>query len=398
MTQSVSETVSQSVPPAPPTIFWFIPTHGDGSYLGSETRQRPPEFGYFREVATAVDRLGFKGVLLPTGQSCEDSWITAAGLATATERLKFLVALRPGVTTPVFAARQAAALDRLSDGRLLLNLVVGGNPRELAADGVFLNHDERYAQAREFVSIWRRLVSGEAVNHEGPYYRVENGRLDFPTVQEHLPLYFGGSSDAGHDVAAEQVDLYLSWGEPPAQLAGKIAAVREKAARLGRSIRFGIRLHFIVRETESEAWEAANRLISRVSDQQIADAQKRFSQEMDSVGQARMAALHGGRRDKLEISPNLWAGIGLVRTGAGTALVGDPQSVAARIREYQALGIDTIVGSGYPHLEEAYRVAELLFPVLGLDGRRTTVRRQIANEFSVGSHGPASAPTLHAAE
>ncbi|WP_043879379.1 FMNH2-dependent alkanesulfonate monooxygenase [Azorhizobium caulinodans] len=384
--------------PPPPHMFWFIPTHGDGSYLGSETRQRPPEFGYFREVATAVDRLGFEGVLLPTGQSCEDSWITAAGLATATERLRFLVALRPGVTTPVFAARQTAALDRLSDGRLLLNLVVGGHPGELAADGVFLGHDERYAQGAEFVAIWRALVRGETVNHEGRYYRVENGRLDFPVVQEHLPLYFGGSSDAGLDVAAEHVDLYLSWGEPPALLAEKIATARARAAARGRTLRFGIRLHFIVRETESEAWTAAERLISQVSDAQIANAQKRFKEEMDSVGQARMAALHDGRRDRLEVAPNLWAGVGLVRRGAGTALVGDPQTIAARIREYQAVGVDTFIGSGYPHLEEAYRVAELLFPALGIDGRRRGVRTQIVNEFAVGSHGPAANATIRAAE
>lgn len=144
---------------SPLDFFWFIPTHGDGSYLGSEQQQRPPEFAYFKEIAQAVDRLGFPGVLLPTGQNCEDSWITASGLAALTEKLKFLVALRPGVTLPTFAARQTAALDRLSNGRLLLN-VVGGNPTELAGDGVFLPHDERYAQAQEFLTIWRALVSG----------------------------------------------------------------------------------------------------------------------------------------------------------------------------------------------------------------------------------------------
>ncbi|MEP9368960.1 FMNH2-dependent alkanesulfonate monooxygenase [Xanthobacter sp. VNH20] len=368
-------------------FFWFIPTHGDGAYLGSETRQRPPEFAYFREVAQAVDRLGFKGVLLPTGQSCEDSWITAAGLATATERLKFLVALRPGVTSPAFAARQTAALDRLSDGRLLLNVVVGGHPAELAADGVFLSHDERYRQADEFLTIWRELMSGRAVDFSGNYYRVEHGRLDFPLVQQpHPPLYFGGSSDAGHEVAADHVDVYLSWGEPVHLLAEKIADVKARAAKRGRKLKFGMRLHFIVRESEDEAWAAADKLISRISDEQIAAAQKRFASEMDSVGQARMAALHGGRRDRLEIAPNLWAGIGLVRRGAGTALVGDPKSVAARLREYQAIGIETFIGSGYPHLEEAYRVAELLFPELGIDGRRRKVSGDIVNEFAVGSH------------
>lgn len=373
-----------------PDIFWFIPTHGDGSYLGSETQQRPPEFAYFREIAQAVDRLGYKGVLLPTGQSCEDSWITAAGLATATERLRFLVALRPGVTSPAFAARQAAALDRLSDGRLLLNVVVGGHPAELAADGVFLDHDARYAQAAEFLAIWRDLVAGRTVDHAGPYYRVENGRLDFPVVQQpHPPLWFGGSSPAGHEVAAEHASVYLSWGEPPHLLKDKLADAQARAARRGRRLKFGLRIHFIVRETEAEAWAAADRLISRISDAQIEKAQKRFTEEMDSVGQARMAALQPGDRRKLEIAPNLWAGIGLVRRGAGTALVGDPKSVAARIREYQDIGIETFIGSGYPHLEEAYRTAELLFPELGIDGRRRKVSADIVNEFAVGSHAGA---------
>ncbi|MFG1421137.1 FMNH2-dependent alkanesulfonate monooxygenase [Roseixanthobacter liquoris] len=371
----------------PLNFFWFIPTHGDGAYLGSETRQRPPDFGYFKQIAQAVDRLGFPGVLLPTGQSCEDSWITAAGLAAVTERLKFLVALRPGVTTPAFAARQTAALDRASNGRLLLNVVVGGNPTELAGDGLFLGHDERYAQAAEFLEIWERLVSGETVTFDGRYYRIENGRLDFATVQRpRPPLYFGGSSEAGQDLAVNQTDLYLTWGEPPAGVKEKIAQVRKKAAAAGRAVRFGIRLHFIVRETEDEAWAAADRLISRISDEQIARAQQRFETEMDSVGQRRMAALHGGRRDRLVVSPNLWAGVGLVRSGAGTALVGTPEQVAARLAEYQDLGIDTVIGSGYPHLEEAYRVAELLFPALGL-GRSAAFNRNVANEFAVGAHG-----------
>ncbi|NNM71342.1 FMNH2-dependent alkanesulfonate monooxygenase [Enterovirga aerilata] len=369
-------------------FFWFIPTHGDGSYLGSERQQRPAEFPYFKQIAQAVDQLGFEGVLLPTGQSCEDSWITATGLATVTERLKFLVALRPGVVSPSFAARQTAALDRLSNGRLLLNVVVGGNPVELAGDGVFLPHDERYLQADEFLTIWRRLLSGETLDFRGKYYRVEGGRIDFPPVQSpHPPLWFGGSSDAGQEIAAEHTDVYLTWGEPVAGVAEKVERARQRAAARGRKLRFGIRLHFIVRETEEEAWAAADRLISRVSDAQIEAAQKRFAEQMDSVGQKRMAELHGGRRDRLVVAPNLWAGVGLVRTGAGTALVGTPEQVAERLREYQAVGIDTVIGSGYPHLEEAYRVAELLFPALGIENRLRRLGAAVANEFTVGRHG-----------
>ncbi|MCR5855457.1 FMNH2-dependent alkanesulfonate monooxygenase [Mesorhizobium sp. J428] len=375
-------------PEKPLDFFWFIPTHGDGRYLGSSDQQRPQDFRYFREIAQAVDRLGFPGVLLPTGQNCEDSWITAAGLAPFTEKLKFLVALRPGVVSPAFAARQTAALDRLSNGRLLLNVVVGGNPVELAGDGVFTPHDERYAQAGEFLDIWRRLVSGEDVTFHGKYYRVEGGRLDILPVQKPVPpVYFGGSSDAGQDLAAEQVDKYLTWGEPVHLVAEKLQRAKARAAARGRKLSFGIRLHFIVRETEADAWAAADRLIAHVTDAQIENAQQRFLKEMDSVGQRRMSELHGGRRDKLVVAPNLWAGVGLVRGGAGTALVGTPDQVAERLREYQAVGIDTVIGSGYPHLEEAYRVAELLFPKLGLGTASHAVGEHIANEFAVGNHG-----------
>ncbi len=371
----------------PLDFFWFIPTHGDGRYLGSSLGERQPDFGYFKQIAQAADRLGFGGVLLPTGQNCEESWITATGLAAVTDRLKYLVALRPGVTLPTFAARQAAALDRLSNGRLLLNVVVGGNPVELAGDGVFLPHAERYEQAGEFLSIFRRLVAGETVDFTGKHYRVEGGRLDQRTVQQHLPIFLGGSSEAGQDLAVEQVDTYLTWGEPVEQVAEKIATVRAKAAARGRKLRFGIRLHFIVRETEEDAWREADRLISHVSDSQIAAAQARFTQQMDSVGQRRMSDLHGGDRNKLLVAPNLWAGVGLVRNGAGTALVGTPAQVAERLREYQAAGIDLVIGSGYPHLEEAYRVAELLFPALGLGAQRKTLVETVSNEFAVGFHG-----------
>ena len=369
----------------PLDLFWFIPTSGDGRYLGTEQGHRPADHRYLREIAQAADRLGYKGVLLPTGQGCEDAWITAAGLITATERLKFLVALRPGVASPTFLARHAAALDRLSDGRLLLNVVVGGSPGDLAADGVFLEHDERYVQADEFLQVWRRIMSGETVDFTGKHIRIEKGRLAFPPVQQpHPPLWFGGSSEPAIELAADQVEVYLTWGEPVAQVAEKIANVRAKAAARGRTLRFGLRIHLIVRETEEEAWAAADRLIAHLSDEAIAAAQKRLVAEHDSVGQKRMSALHGGRRDKLVVGPNLWAGIGLVRQGAGTALVGDPETVAARLREYQAVGIETVIASGYPHLEEAYTVAELLFPALGIGGTLARRHATQAGEFGVG--------------
>lgn len=345
-------------------FLWYLPTHGDNRYLGSDVGSRPADLPYMRQIAQAVDRLGYRGILLPTGRFCEDSWIVASALAPLTEQLKFLVAIRPGLMSPTLAARMTATLDRLSGGRVLINVVTGGDPADSKGDGVFLDHDERYAVTREFLQIYRRLLAGDQVTLSGERLSVEGAKLVFPPVQQGgPPIYFGGSSAAGIDVAAEAIDKYLTWGEPPAQVAQKIAVASDAAVRRGRRLTFGIRLHVIVRESNDEAWAAADALISQLDDEAIAQAQQNFSR-MDSVGQQRMAALHGGRRDRLEISPNLWAGIGLVRNGAGTALVGDPQTVATRIREYQALGIDTFIMSGYPHLEEAYRFAELVFPQL----------------------------------
>ena len=365
-------------------FLWFLPTHGDGRYLGTTTGARPADLRYLQQVAQAADSLGYFGVLLPTGRSCEDSWLVASALMPLTERLRFLVAVRPGLLSPTLAARMTATLDRLSGGRLLINVVTGGDPVESKGDGVFLDHDERYAVTAEFLGIYRRLLAGKEVTQRGQHLSVEGAKLAFAPLQEDgPPLYFGGSSNAGIDVAAETVDKYLTWGEPPAQVAEKIATVSAAAARKRRRLTFGIRLHVIVRETNEEAWAAADSLISHLDDQTIAAAQQTFAR-MDSVGQRRMAMLHGGRRDRLEISPNLWAGVGLVRGGAGTALVGDPLTVAARIAEYQALGVDTFILSGYPHLEEAYRFAELVFPHLRIavpDSDEMSVGQIAANRY-----------------
>ncbi len=353
-------------------IFWFIPTHGDSRYLGTTFGARPLTHDYIKQIAIATDSLGYEGVLIPTGRSCEDPWVIASSLIPVTRRLKFLVAVRPGLHQPALAARMAATFDRLSEGRLLINLVTGGDQAELEGDGVFLDHATRYEESAEFIRIWREILTrshtGESLDFDGKHLKVKGAKLLYPPVQKpYPPVYFGGSSAAAHELAGEQVDAYLTWGEPPAEVARKIADVRAKAAKHGRTVRFGIRLHVIVRETEAQAWAAADALISHLTDETIAKAQAALGR-MDSEGQRRMRELHGGgtkrSRADLEISPNLWAGVGLVRGGAGTALVGDPQTMAQRIQEYAELGIENFVLSGYPHLEEAHRFAELVFPLL----------------------------------
>ena len=360
--------INLDLPPAATEtdVLWFLPTHGDGRYLGSEIGARHVTLPYLSQIARAADDLGYFGVLLPTGRSCEDSWVIASAMVPLTERLRFLVAVRPGLQEPAVAARMTATLDRISNGRLLVNVVTGGDPLEAKGDGIFMDHGERYAVTDEFLAIYRQLLRLEPTTFEGKHLRILDGSLLYPPVQTpYPPLYFGGSSDVGMQVAAEHVDTYLTWGEPPKDVAEKIAAAKAVAAQRGRSFSYGIRLHVIVRETSKEAWAAADELIKHVDNETIAAAQKTFAR-YDSVGQQRMARLHSGSRDELEVSPNLWAGVGLVRGGAGTALVGNPDEVADRIKEYMALGIDKFILSGYPHLEECYRFAELVFPKLPL--------------------------------
>ncbi len=372
-------------------ILWFIPTHGDSRYLGTSHGARVATFDYFKQVAIAADSLGYEGVLLPTGRSCEDSWVVAASLIDATKQLKFLVALRPGLVQPSQSARMAATFDRLSGGRLLVNLVTGGDAEELEGDGLFLSHPERYEQSREFLTIWRELLThshqAESFDFEGKHLSVKGGKVLYPPINKpYPPVFFGGSSEEAHELAAQQLDTYLTWGEPPAAVAAKVADIRQRAAKYGRTLEFGIRLHVIVRETEEEAWRAAGELVSHLDEAVVATAQKKFAQ-MDSVGQRRMAELNKGKfnkaniREGLEVSPNLWAGVGLVRGGAGTALVGNPQQVADRIKEYADLGLEYFIFSGYPHLEEAYRLAELVFPLLPLKLRDKLASQSLTGPF-----------------
>ncbi|MBB6173130.1 alkanesulfonate monooxygenase [Nocardiopsis mwathae] len=353
------------------TFHWFLPTQGDGRGIvggghgvdvDSAWRAREPTVGYLAQVARAAEQFGFEGVLTPTGAWCEDAWLTTATLVEATERLKFLVAFRPGLLSPTLAAQMAATFQWLSGGRLLLNVVTGGEGAEQRAHGDFLDKDARYARTDEFLRVVRRLWSGQTVDFTGHHISVEGARLHRPP-DPRPPLYFGGSSPAALRVAAARVDTYLTWGEPPPAVADKIDRVAALAAKRGRTLDYGIRLHVITRDTAAEAWADAERLLSRVDDATVRSVQQGLAAS-ESEGQRRMSELHGGSRDRLEVHPNLWAGIGLVRGGAGTALVGSHREVADRIEEYHRLGLGEFVLSGYPHLEEAYRFGEGVLPIL----------------------------------
>lgn len=357
------------------TLHWFLPTSGDsrsdlslGNAVGERgtrvTRHgtaRPPDLDYVGMVAKAAESLGFTGALTPTSSWCEDAWIFTAALTQRTERFKYLVAFRPGLQAPTLAAQAAATYQRLSGGRLLLNVVTGGDDVEQRRYGDDLDKLGRYQRAADFLAIFRRLWSGDPVTYRGKHLWVEEATIvPAPAWPD---IYLGGSSSAAMDVAAEHADVYLTWGEPPVQVAEKLDEVRRRAKDHGRTLRYGIRLHVITRETPEAAWAEADRLLAGLTPEEIARAQatQRASQ---SEGQRRMSELHHGRTDNLEIAPNLWAGVGLVRGGAGTALVGSHEQVADRIVEYHALGLDEFILSGYPHLEEAFQFGEGVIPIL----------------------------------
>jgi alkanesulfonate monooxygenase len=356
-------------------LHWFLPTNGDsrtdlslgnavgasGSRVVESGVERAPDIAYIGQIARSAEQLGFVAALTPTSSWCEDAWVITAGLTQVTEQFKFLVAFRPGLQSVTLAAQMAATYQRISGGRLLLNVVVGGDDVEQARFGDQLGKEARYERAGEYLQVFRELWSGEPIEFAGTHVSVSGAQIVPHPIWP--KIYLGGSSAGAIEVAAAQADVYLTWGEPPDQVEQKIARVRERAAELGRELSYGIRLHAIARASSEEAWAEAQRLLDGLSAEQIATAQavQRASQ---SEGQRRMTALHGGRRDSLEVSPNLWAGVGLVRGGAGTALVGSYAEVAERIAEYHALGIDEFILSGYPHLEEVYRVGEGVMPLL----------------------------------
>jgi alkanesulfonate monooxygenase len=356
-------------------VHWFLPTSGDsreilggghGADQSAVAHRREPTLAYLSQVASAAEQLGFEAVLTPTGPLCEDAWITTAMLCQTTTRLKFLVAFRPGHYSPTLAAQMAASYQRQSGGRLMVNVVTGGETVEQRAYGDFLSKDDRYARTDEFLAIVKRLWAGEQVDFSGRHLSVEGARLVTPPDPAPA-VYFGGSSEAAIPVAGRRADVYLTWGETPVQVKEKIEEVRAEAAVAGRSLRFGIRLHVITRDRAEHAWAEARRLLEGLAPDQIRTAQEALARS-ESEGQRRMRALHGGTIEDLEVSPNLWAGIGLVRGGAGTALVGSHEQVAERILEYQALGLEEFVMSGYPNLEEAYWFGEGVLPLLASAG------------------------------
>lgn len=370
---------------------WFIPTTGDGKYIGV-TPERESTSEYMIQVAKEAEKAGFTFALIPTGGSCLDAWIVGSVIASHTSILKPLVAMRPGLIAPVLAARMAATLDVISDGRALINVVTGGSPDDLKATGDPLaeHHDKRYDRTLEFLEIVKSLWNTNAsvndneflgarnssgtekgIFFKGEYYSIENGASHPAPIQKpYPPIYFGGSSRAGKRTAAESADVYLMWAEPLDWIKEQINEVNQivkevnEEKGLNRSLRFGLRAQVLVRETEDKAYEAAWEIISKVDKQAISLSNQRFSRT-DATNQKRQNQLRKQSENQDYFAgPNLWAGLSTVRGGGSLLLVGTPDQVSDRILEYADLGISSFILSGYPNLEEAERTGKLLLPLV----------------------------------
>jgi alkanesulfonate monooxygenase len=356
-------------------LHWYLPTNGDSRGLtgsGNDSHviefaggYRQPTLSYLGEVARAAEAQPFHAVLTPTGTWCEDAWIATAALSRETTRLKFLVAFRPGLISPTLVAHQAATFQRVTQGRLLLNVVTGGDRFEQARFGDHLDHDARYERTAEFIQVLRGVTDErrqEPFSFKGKHYDIREARINSDPYG--LPdIFFGGASSAATEVATSHADVYLVWGRQPDLEAENIKKLLAQATAKGRRLRFGVRLHVISRDTESEAWSVADKLLGWVSPEQVEKARDLASRS-EAVGQGNMSALHAGRDSlptsarELQIHPGVWSGYGLVRGGAGTALVGSHAQVADLIETYHSAGFDHFIFSGQPHLEEAWHFGE----------------------------------------
>lgn len=344
----------------PVEVSWFCPLCDDDYVeLGVPDPALQSSFEHCRDVLLGAERGGFDTILCPSGYALGiDPVAFAAGVAPLTSRIRLLVAVRCGELWPPQLARQLASLDRMLGGRLTLNAISSDLP------GAPLDAGPRYRRTAECLEIVRALLDGKPLLHRGEFYALELEPPRLRTVSGRAPqIYFGGLSAEARDVAARHADVYLMWPDTLAGVRALLDDLRARAARRGRALRFGYRVHVIVRESESAAREAARRLVARV-DPAVGDAIRRRSLDHASEGVRRQAELRGAADDDGFVEDHLWTGIGRARSGCGAAIVGDPDQVVAKLRAYADLGIEAFILSGYPHAAECELVARHVLPRL----------------------------------
>lgn len=353
----------------------MAPTAGDGEYVGvvdgaeqidgwtgaSGSAARPATPEYIIAVAKAAEKGGFSTLLLPVGTNCLDSLVVAANLIAHTEKLNILFAVRPGFTSPATFAKQFATLDQWSNGRVFFNIVTGGSPTELAADGDFLVHDARYHRSHEFIQVLNLFFLGEVFDFNGEFYQLKNASLLVKPVQQ-PKVFFGGSSPIAKQIAAELADVYMLWGETLENTKQELDEIKRLVAAEQREVSYSISFQVVLGDTEEEAWDNADKLISKI-DRVALDHKNELSKNGEAVGVKRLHELMvNAKENDYKIGPNLWAGLTQVLSGNSIALVGTPDQVADRIVEFVELGFDKVLLRGFPHLETAEKVGEYIIP------------------------------------
>ena len=342
-------------------ISWFAPLcDGDDDFLGNRNPLYKSSWENTSTIVSTADELGFKNVLCPSSyQVGQDPISFAAGMATITKQINFLVAIRCGELHPPMLARTIASLDHMLKGRLTVNIISSDLP------GIKLSSKERYARSREVIQILKQSWTQDQIKFKGKYYQLDlNTRPVKPYQQNGGPLlYFGGYSPDGVDLCAEFCDVYLMWPETEFKLKNLMDVMTLKAAKYNRAVKFGLRVHVIVRETEKEARDYADSLISKLDIKMGTDIRNR-AQDATSLGVARQSQLREEADEKYYVEPNLWTGIGLARSGCGAAIVGNPDQVVAKIEHYIEMGINSFIFSGYPHQKECELFAKLVLPRL----------------------------------
>ena len=353
-----------------PKFDWFIPIDGDGERIGTLEAERPPTFDYLKKVVQTAEDEGYYSQLIPTrfanglfneDQPLAETWTTATALAAVTTRIRFLIAVRPGFISPGLFAQMASALSNISGGRIDINVVPGGIQGDFERLGVTSSHEQRYTIAGEFIEACQRLWDspGRPVTFDGQVVKLDGAMVSPGPVGNGPRWYLGGASPNALALAGRRADSLLMWIQPVEEIASLMTRAREAFEANNRTAEFGLRTHLIVRDTEQQAWDAAENLISAASDRV---REQRSSQVRGTamVG----AAVQARPREQHMVTERLWNGISTVRVNCGTAIVGTPEQVADELLRYWDLGINEFILSGYPHVEEASRVARDVLPLV----------------------------------
>lgn len=343
-------------------VAWFSALCGDDyEYLGIPDGSLRSSYRHCGDIARMSDRLGYQNILLPSGWIAgQDALAFSAAMAPQLTQMNQLVALRMGEVWPPMLGRALATIDHMAKGRLCLNIISSDLPGQKESSEV------RYARSSEVIQILQGMWAAEApYEFQGEFYQIRLPDTDAakPYQQNGGPLmYFGGISPAAQDLCAKHCDVFLMWPETEERIAETMHGMSEKAAAYGRTIDFGFRSHVIVRESEAEAEAAADRLISKLDAAKGQEIKNR-SMDSSSLGVRRQDELRE-RNDGLYLEPHLWSGVGLARSGCGSAIVGDPDQVYEKLQRYIDMGIRSFILSGYPHLEECELFAKYVLPRL----------------------------------